>query len=167
MYGKSFLTQSSTGVTLYDTVGSARGEPVFKWVVPKGRGGLLKGQFYMKLQLFDSVGVHMANSSLLRFVYYGVEDLIWSYPLGNPQPYQPWGTVSLEKQDDDRYKAALVVDLGGVTLPLIEDEILALEIQHASATLDKTYTLFSIEYYETRPEDLRALCAERRARFGR
>lgn len=166
MQGKALLTQASAGVTVYDTSGGAR-EKVFDWLCPKGVGAVIKGIFHFKCRLHDAETVQMPNETLLRFVYYGSDDSIWSYPIGNFFYYQPWGTVSLEKQADNDYRASLLVDLGCEAFPIIEDETLSLEIYHASATLDSTYTQFYIEYLEIRPEELRGLLKQRRNRFGR
>jgi len=160
------LNQSSAGVTLFNSTAAVRGS-VFEYLVPRGVGVAFKGTLLLRMKLLDSVGVEMPATCQCRFTYKTPEDSIWAQPIGAPFIYEPYGTLSLSKQEDERHYDAVRVQLGCQYIAFIEDETLCLEVYDAAGTVDKTYTEIYIEHVQVTPEELKRFVDARRALFGK
>ena len=146
--GTKWLNQSSTGITLVATAAGDTGDFAY-YTVPKGVGIVVPGQFVLILELKDSGGNELPGTSELYFGIRVPTDPRRTVPLGGAHPYQPWADLTLAEQRDTDNQAALIIDLGIPFLPLVQDEIFALQVYNASSNAVATgSTIFYVPYQE-------------------
>lgn len=164
--GSLDLNQSSPGSAVANSTGGVV-SAVFTHTVPRGVGIALKGSFVLRMKLLDAADTEMPSVTLCRFTYKTPEDPIWSQPIGSPFIYEPFGSLTIPEQEHADHELAVKVTLGIPRIAFVEDEQLILEVYHASATVDSTYTEIYIKHVQVTPEELSQIVTERRQAFGK
>jgi hypothetical protein len=144
--GTKWLSHATTGVTLVATSSGVLGDYAY-YTVPKGVGIVIPGQFVLILELKVS-GTKIAGTSELYFGFRVPTEPRRTVPLGGAHPYQPWYDLTIAQQRDMDNQAALIIDLGIPFLPLVQDEVFALQVYQTSGTLTTSQTIFYIPYQE-------------------
>ena len=146
--GTKWLNQASTGITLVSTAAGDTGDYAY-YTVPKGVGIVVPGTFVLILELKDTGGNELPGTSELYFGIRVPTEPRRTIPLGGAHPYQPWYDLTIAEQRDSDNQAALYVNLGIPFLPLVQDEIFALQVYNASSNAVATAsTIFYIPYQE-------------------
>lgn len=164
--GTKWLNQASPGMTLVATAAGTLGD-FASYAVPKGTGIVIPGQFVLILQLRDTAPAQLPVTAELYFGIRVPTEPRRTFPLGGSHPYAPWNALSLAAQRDTDNQASLIVNLGVDFLPLIQDEVLALQVYNtSSAAVSTAQTIFYVPYQERGVAELSREIALRKSWIG-
>jgi len=164
--GTKWLNQTSTGVTLVATPAGEVGDYAY-FTVPKGVGMVFRGSFALILHLEAPSGTELDPTSELYFGIRVPTEPRRTFPLGGAHPYQPWYDLTIAQQRNRDNQAALIVNLGIPILPLVQDEIFALQVYNASGSAISTAdTVFYIPYQERGVDEIKREIAMRNKWIG-
>ena len=164
----SKLTINTLGVTLKNTTANDLTH-VFEWQIPRGRAAVIPGQFLPIWKFLDSTGAELPD---LTEIYFGImvpSDPRRTYPIGSRIIYRPWAELSVAQMMDERYKAALKVDMQLPYLALGPQDVFVIMLYSTAAcdaATTNSHIIIDIPYFERKPEDIKAELDVRYANLG-
>ena len=154
----SKLTINSLGVTLKNTTANDLSH-VFEWKIPRGRAAVIPGQYLPIWKFLDSTGAELPDSTEIYFGIMVPSDPRRTYPMGSRILYRPWAQLTVAQMMDDRFKAALKVDMELPYLALGPQDTFVIML-YSSAVCDASTTnshiIIDIPYFERKPGDIKA-----------
>jgi len=149
---QKFLSHVSPYVTLKANTADVL-TPIVEFKCPRGLSWVIPGRFPLILKLQKTDGSEIKGVSEIYWGLTTPSDPRRIYHVGAHNFYQPWADLSLDKQRDIDYEAALMIDLGIPFLPLQEEEAMFVQLYSAD-TIDTTKVIIYVPYFERAPSEI-------------